>query len=193
MTAELKTSMREWLPRLVTWVPGSEWLPWLVARVPASIHTKLLAAFLAMVMLLITVGAVGAYATSRWVVIGFVVGGIGLALVLGYAISWSLIGPVKVMEMRLKQIASSDFSKRVELPNRDELETLAQQFNRMAAQLQESYANLEQKVEERTRQLTEALEQQTATSDILRVMASLSTELAGTRCCRHECCPTLRC
>ncbi|HLC40731.1 MAG TPA: ATP-binding protein [Methylomirabilota bacterium] len=177
MAAELKTSMREWLPRLVTWAPGSEWLPWLVARVPASIHTKLLAAFLAMVMLLITVGAVGAYATSRWVVIGFVVGGIGLALVLGYAISWSLIGPVKVMEMRLKQIASSDFSKRVELPNRDELETLAQQFNRMAAQLQESYANLEQKVEERTRQLTEALEQQTATSDILRVMASLSTEL----------------
>jgi len=38
MAAELKTSVREWLPRLVTWVPG-------------SIHTKLLAAFLAMVVL----------------------------------------------------------------------------------------------------------------------------------------------
>jgi signal transduction histidine kinase/HAMP domain-containing protein len=130
-----------------------------------------------MAMLLITVGAVGAYATSRWVVIGFVVGSIGLALVLGYAISWSFIGPVKVMEMRLKQIASGDFSQRVELPNRDELETLAQQFNRMAAQLQESYANLEHKVEERTLGLTEALERQTATSDILHVMASSSTEL----------------
>ncbi len=35
-----------------------------------------------------------AYARSRWIVIGFVVGSIGLALVLGYAISWSLIDPV---------------------------------------------------------------------------------------------------
>ena len=35
------------------------WLPRLVARVPASVHAKLLAAFLAIVILLITVGAVG--------------------------------------------------------------------------------------------------------------------------------------
>jgi hypothetical protein len=43
----------------------------------------------------------------------------------------------------------------------DELESLASQFNNMAAQLQESYSGLEQKVEERTRELSEALEQQT--------------------------------
>jgi len=36
-----------------------EWLPRLVARVPATIHQKLLAAFLSIVVLLITVGAVG--------------------------------------------------------------------------------------------------------------------------------------
>src|SRR5438105_3658171 len=35
------------------------WLPWLVARVPTAIHTKLLAAFLAIVALLVTVGVVG--------------------------------------------------------------------------------------------------------------------------------------
>ena len=34
-------------------------LPQLVARVPAPVHAKLLAAFLAIVILLITVGAVG--------------------------------------------------------------------------------------------------------------------------------------
>lgn len=37
----------------------TDWLPRLVARIPAPVHTKLLAAFLAMVVLLITVGAVG--------------------------------------------------------------------------------------------------------------------------------------
>ena len=38
-----------------------------------------------------------AYVGSRWVVIGFAVGSIALALSLGYAISWSLIGPVRHM------------------------------------------------------------------------------------------------
>src|SRR5713226_5408650 len=36
-----------------------DWLPRLVARVPTSVHVKLLVAFLAIVVLLIIVGAVG--------------------------------------------------------------------------------------------------------------------------------------
>src|SRR5437016_13846299 len=47
----------------------------------------------------------------------------------------------------------------------------------MTAQIRESYANLEQKVEERTRELTEALEQQTATGEILRVITSSQTDV----------------
>src|SRR5262249_62187526 len=77
-----------------------------------------------------------AYRVSRWVVIGFAVGSTGLALVLGYAISWSLIGPVKLMEARLRLIASGDLSQRVEVPNRDELGGLATQFNQMAIELE---------------------------------------------------------
>ncbi len=84
-----------------------------------------------------------AYATSRWVVIGFAVGSIALALVLGYAISWSLIGPVKQMDARLKQIASGDFSQQVEVPNRDELGTLAANLNRMSEELGRLYRQLE--------------------------------------------------
>ena len=62
-----------------------------------------------------------AYLASRRVVVGFAVGSIGLALGLGYALSWSLIGPVKQMDTRLRQIAAGDFSQRVMVENRDEL------------------------------------------------------------------------
>jgi signal transduction histidine kinase len=84
-----------------------------------------------------------AYLTSRWEVIGFAVGAIALALALGYAISWSLIEPVRRMDERLKQIASGDFAGRVEIPNQDELGALAGNLNRMSEELGRLYQQLE--------------------------------------------------
>jgi signal transduction histidine kinase len=84
-----------------------------------------------------------AYATSRWVVIGFAVGAIALALVLGYALSWSVISPVQRMNERLSQIAGGDFFQRVNVANRDELGTLAANLNRMNDELGRLYRELE--------------------------------------------------
>ena len=102
-----------------------------------------------------------AYRVSRWVVIGFAVGSTGLALVLGYAISWSLIGPVKLMEARLRLIASGDLSQRVEVPNRDELGGLATQFNQMAIEL-----------EARTRELTRLVGELRALGEVSQAVSS---------------------
>src|SRR5215469_7618910 len=84
-----------------------------------------------------------AYRTSRWIVIGFAVASIGLALVLGYVISWSLIGPVKQMDARLREIASGDFSRHVDVHNADELGALAANLNRMNDRLGQLYEQLE--------------------------------------------------
>ena len=84
-----------------------------------------------------------AYRTSRWTVLAFALGSIGLALLLGYAISWSLIEPVKRMDASLREIASGDFSRSVEVGNRDELGTLADNLNRMRNELGSLYAQLD--------------------------------------------------
>jgi len=85
----------------------------------------------------------GAYRTSRWIVIGFAVASIGLALLLGYVISWSLIDPVQRMDARLREIAAGDFSRRVAVVNRDELGALAANLNRMNDELGRVYRELQ--------------------------------------------------
>jgi signal transduction histidine kinase len=80
---------------------------------------------------------------SQRTVIAFALGSIMLAIVLGYAISRSLIQPLAQVEARLKQIAGGDFSGRVEVVNRDELGALAANINRTSQELDRLYRQLE--------------------------------------------------
>ncbi len=84
-----------------------------------------------------------AHLTSQRIIIGFGLGSIALALLLGYSISLSVIRPVKQMEARFNEIASGDFSRRIEVPNRDELGNLAANLNRMSDELGRLYQQLE--------------------------------------------------
>ncbi len=103
--------------------------------------------------------------------------GLGMAALASYVIGRRVVRPVGILRQGAERIGSGDLDHRLEIKTGDEFQTLAEEFNSMAGQLQESYANLEQKVEDRTRELSESLEQQTATSDVLRVIASSTTEL----------------
>ena len=82
------------------------------------------------------------YASSRDLFIGAAVGAIFLALLLGFVLSWSLIGPIQRIDTRLAAIASGDFSGRVDVPNRDELGALATNVNRMNDELRRLYREL---------------------------------------------------
>ncbi|MGH8676308.1 MAG: ATP-binding protein [Burkholderiales bacterium] len=83
------------------------------------------------------------YRRSRLLVIAFAVGSLLLALGLGYAISLSLIGPVRRMDQHFNELAAGDFSRRVSVPNRDELGALAENLNRMSDELGRLYRQIE--------------------------------------------------
>ena len=82
------------------------------------------------------------YASSRNLFIGVGVASILLALALGLVLSWSLVGPIQRTDARLAEIAGGDFSRHVEVPNRDELGALAQNLNRMNDELRGLYDEL---------------------------------------------------
>jgi signal transduction histidine kinase len=103
--------------------------------------------------------------------------GLGMAVMASYVIGRRVVRPIEILRRGAARIGSGDLDHRLEIKTGDELQALAEEFNNMTTQLQESYANLEQKVEDRTRELSESLEQQTATSEILRVTASSPTDI----------------
>src|SRR5713101_250094 len=79
--------------------------------------------------------------------------GLGMATLASLLIGRRVVRPGEVLRQGAARIGAGALDHRIEVRTGDELEALATEFNRMAAQLQESYAGLEQKVEERTREL----------------------------------------
>ena len=82
------------------------------------------------------------HVTSQIVVLGVAFGGVLFALILGYSISSSIVGPVKQMNRRLQEIAQENFSSRLEIPNRDELGNLASALNDMSNELGRLYREI---------------------------------------------------
>ena len=69
-----------------------------------------------------------------------------------------VLKPIKDLTQGAQRIAGGDFGHTIVARTGDEVQALAQQFNTMAGSLKESYADLEQKVAERTEDVRESEE-----------------------------------
>jgi two-component system, NtrC family, sensor kinase len=90
-----------------------------------------------------------------WVLLAALV----FAVLAGVFLARRMVGPIQTIRAGAARIGGGNLSQRIEIKTGDELESLADQFNDMAGRLQESYADLERKVDDRTRELSAALAQ----------------------------------
>lgn len=104
------------------------------------------------------------------------------ALLIILLIYWLVIRPIDGLTFITKQIAAGNFKSRAQVSSNDEVGQLAGSFNVMTEKLQLSYQQLENRVNERTREITKkssALEQQQ--SAILNVLADVEAEKSKTK------------
>ena len=98
--------------------------------------------------------------------------GLLVAILAGTLLARRMLIPITALRTGARRLGAGDFSQRIDVHTADELEELADQFNSMAGQLQETYIGLESKVEARTRDLARSVNELKVLEEVGRAVAS---------------------
>lgn len=94
-----------------------------------------------------------AAALLRYLQIALVMLALAGTVALLYIFSHMVVRPIQQLQRATSRMTTADFDMRVPVTSQDELGELAMGFNRMADELRDIYATLEQRVEEKTRSI----------------------------------------
>ncbi|MFZ6765583.1 ATP-binding protein [Undibacterium sp. Di26W] len=116
--------------------------------------------------------------TSLWVTLLVILLAMLVAIAASYYLAQRMTKPILAVRTGAARMGAGDLQARISVTTGDEVELLAQEFNRMAATLGESHAQLEEKVRQRTQALEQAGEQvRTQAGELASVNAELSVRL----------------
>ena len=118
--------------------------------------------------------------------------GLVLSILASIGLARRMVAPIRTLQAGAARVGAGDLGHRIEVRTGDELQALADEFNRSTARLQESYEGLEQKVEARTSELARMVENLKALSrssqtvgasleiqTVLNTIVANATDLAG--------------
>jgi signal transduction histidine kinase len=104
--------------------------------------------------------------------------GIGIAGVASWGVVRRVLRPIEKLRWGAEKFGAGALHHRINVETGNELQLLAETFNRMAEQLQASYANLEHQVEARTEELAHSVaELEIVSQHKSRFLAHMSHEL----------------
>jgi signal transduction histidine kinase/ActR/RegA family two-component response regulator len=117
--------------------------------------------------------------------------GLVLAVLASLVLARRMVTPIKKLQEGATRIGAGALDQHIEVATHDELESLADEFNHMTARLRESYAGLEQKVDERTHELAAANQAKSrflasASHDLRQPMHALGLFIAQLRARIHD-------
>jgi class 3 adenylate cyclase/HAMP domain-containing protein len=98
--------------------------------------------------------------------------GLVVAILAGTLLARRMLIPITALRAGARRLGAGDFGHRIDVHTADELEELADQFNSMAGKLHETYTDLEGKVEERTRDLAQSVNELKVLEEVGRAVAS---------------------
>jgi class 3 adenylate cyclase/HAMP domain-containing protein len=98
--------------------------------------------------------------------------GLIIAILAGIILARRMLVPIEALRIGARRLGAGDFSQRIDVRTKDELEELADQFNSMAGQLGQTYADLEAKVAERTQDLAQSIGELKVLEEVGRAVSS---------------------